>query len=123
MVRKTKTIDLNIDTFPAITFCPYVYNNDIIEIGEVDLDGNAIDINFEKSDELSGCYRYNCYRTVNTSFVNSSSVGIYRNLRFLINVIEPLNIFITDNYLKSFEKIVQFLGDSKSIYISLCRTM
>ena len=123
VVRKTKTIDLNIDTFPAVAFCPYVYSNDIIEIGEVALDGNAIDINFEKSDELSGCYRYNSYRTVNTSFVNSSSVGIYRNLRFLINVIEPLNIFITDNYLNSFEKTVQFLGDSKSIYISLYRTV
>lgn len=123
MVTKTRIVEQGHNVFPAITFCPYVYSDDYLEIQEATLDNIVIPVNSYEYSETSGCYRYNAYReNLTNALLNVTYVGIYRGLKFKIKVKDPLNIYISDNYLNSFEKTVQFLTDSKSTYVSLYQT-
>lgn len=123
VVTKTRIVEQGQNVFPAITFCPYVYSDDTLEIQEATLDNQVIPVNAYEHSPSSGCYRYNAYHENSTdALLNVTYVGIYRGLKFQIKVIDPLNIYISDNYLNSFEKTVQFLTDSKSTYVSLYQT-
>ena len=123
VVTRTKTIETNGDHFPAISFCPSVFTDDTLEVKEIALDGVKLkDVKFEHVTS-SGCYRFNSHNTTRGStYLRAKNVGIYRGLRFLIQVNDPLNIYIADNHLDSFERAVQFLSDSKSTYLSIYKT-
>lgn len=126
-ITKTSIVSQSSEVLPAITFCPSISSNAKLQLTAAYgyIGTGRTDFKDLEHEPESDCIRFNGYQSRSQFRLETlKDRGFYYTASFLIRGNSSINVYITDNYLNSFEKSKQVNLDFNNFYqISLAKSV